>query len=41
LVALDLATFEQSLQHMGGVDPATRAAILERADKAFREVDGK
>ncbi len=39
LVALDLATFEASLKHMGALDPRVKQAIMERASKAFGALD--
>ena len=39
LVVLDTDSFRDSLQNMKQLDDKMRAAIVERADKAFSELD--
>jgi hypothetical protein len=39
LVVLDTETFKDSLKNMQQLDEAIRAAIVERADKSFAELD--
>lgn len=40
LVTMNAESFKDSLQNMGQLDERIRAAVIQRADKAFTELDG-